>query len=510
MADPLYELLAPHFDAPDSSSPTSTTPTTRSVPSADDPVTTVYLARLSTLSLSALTTTESHTLAQASHSSLISLQALSTRSHKSVITASDHLTTLRTTLPQIAEEATSVQDAIPKLDEDALRFSQAYSKTADTPVLDRRRKAMLLARNVDRLSDIMELPSLLSSAISSSTSSSAVSSTAVSASSSTANYGSALDLDGHIKRLHTLYPHSPLIQSVSKQAEQAMRGMASNLISNLRAPGIKLAAAMRAVEWLRRIAPELEDAGGSDRDASRGGGLEALFLVCRLSNLVSMLDALEPLRDLADHETQRQGQNRGRRKGGSESGWSGGQQTERYLKRYIEIFREQTFVIISMFKSIFPSSVIAMQDGRAGSSEVAAGKEDPLQPLPSALSTFPLHLIDLLAKTLQAYLPNVRDKASRESLLTQVLYCAGSLGRLGGDFSMILAMLEEGEEDEERKKKDDDDDEEKGDDSPDSDVQESQPEWVEVMQKHRVLAGRLELLASGAGGGGSHGSVEAG
>ena len=367
---------------------------------------------------------------------------------------------------------------------------------------------MLLSRNVDRLTDILELPSLLSSAISSSTSSSVVSSGATSVS-STANYASALDLDAHIKRLQTLYPKSPLIQSVSAQAEQAMRGMATNLISNLRAPGIKLAAAMRSVEWLRRIAPELEDTGATDNNGRPGGGLEALFLVCRLSNLTSMLEALAPLRDLADQETQRRLQQRGKRKGaGSERDWSGGQQTERYLKRYIEIYREQTFAMISMFNSIFPVSAVSTQDGSKGRPKADSDRGDPLQPLPSAISSFPLHLVDILSGTLRQYMPNVRDKTTRESLLTQVLYCAGSLGRLGGDFSLLLATLDE--QNEHRSEGDEARTQDDGEREADDEGPGAIPEWIEVMQKHRVLAGRLELLASGVGSGPNPGSVDAG
>jgi hypothetical protein len=165
------------------------------------------------------------------------------------------------------------------------------------------------------------------------------------------------------------------------------------------------------------------------------------------------------------------------------------------LKRYIEIFREQSFAIISMYKSIFPSSPDASTTGSEelgpkfrslGLKSAPAPQtsvpqaHDPLMPLPSALSTFPLHLVDLLTSTLKPYLPNVRDKASRESLLTQVLYCAGSLGRLGGDFSLVLAFLMDGDENEDA----------------------DEGEWVEVMRKHRVLAGRLEAMASGGGAGG--------
>jgi hypothetical protein len=117
-----------------------------------------------------------------------------------------------------------------------------------------------------------------------------------------------------------------------------------------------------------------------------------------------------------------------------------------------------------MFRSIFPATA---ENGLKGTNGLKTN--DPLRPLPSALSSFPLYLIDMLLETLRRYLPNVQDKSSRDSLLTQVLYCAGSLGRLGGDFSIILAFLDEqGEENEE--------------------------EWVDIIKKHRVLAGRLELM----------------
>lgn len=36
----------------------------------------------------------------------------------------------------------------------------------------------------------------------------------------------------------------------------------------------------------------------------------------------------------------------------------------------------------------------------------------------------------------------------------------------------------------------------------DEDEDQDEGEWVEVMRKHRVLAGRLEAMASGSGGGG--------
>ncbi|MCJ1457631.1 hypothetical protein MMC28_007999 [Mycoblastus sanguinarius] len=467
MKDPLYELLSPYFDTPAFPRP---------VPNVQDRGTTKYLNRLSTLPLTSLTSTEPQSLAQASHTNLLSLQSLSARSNSAIVASSDHLSSLHTSLPRLAAEAESLRNAIPNLDDQAVAFAERYSRSAENEVLDRRKKALLMARNADRLSDILDLPTLLSSAISSSTAQGA---------SNTTNYASALDLHSHIKRLNLLYQDSELVSSIYQQTKEAMQEMTTRLISSLKSQNIKLAAGMRTVGWLRRVAPELDGTS-----SNREGTLGALFLVCRLATLVSILSALDPLRDLADQETAIR-LRESSKKVMKNDVWSGGQQTERYLKRYIEIFREQSFAIISMYKSIFPAvpdnvasedlslkfKSLGLKSAPSLQSNGLAQEKDPLSPLPSALSTFPAHLVSLLAETLKQYLPNVRDKSSRESLLTQVLYCAGSLGRLGGDFSLLLADL--GREDESE------------------DDMEDDGEWVEVMKKHRVLAGKLESLASG-------------
>lgn len=461
MSDSLYELLAPHLGQNGAAS----------LRAPGDAVTSTYLARLTTLPLSSLSGSEPQSLAQTSHSLLLSLQALSSRSHKAVIASSDHLSSLQTTLPAIAESTTKLQDAIPKLDDEALRFATTYNKNTENAILDRRRKALLLSRNSDRLADVLELPSLLSSAISTSGATSTTNTTTSSSSSSaTINYASALDLNAHIRRLHGLYPESRLVSSVTAQAEEEMQAMTTNLISSLKSQGLKLAAAMRTISWLRRIAPEL-DTPGSEVGSAHEGSLGGLFLVCRLANLMAMLGALEPLRELADQELANNASSPAGAKKDPSTAWSGGQQTERYLKRYIEIFREQSFAIISMFRSIFPAA--AEEVDAATAKKGSSSDLDLLQPLPSSLSTFPLHLVSVLLDTLKKYLPNIQDRGARDSLLTQVLYCAASLGRLGGDFSLVLTFLEGeagGEEGGEME------------------------EWVEVIRKHRVLAGKLEVM----------------
>ncbi|EFQ86086.1 hypothetical protein PTT_18750 [Pyrenophora teres f. teres 0-1] len=469
MADPLYELLIPYFDA------------ANDAPPPNSPQTNAYLARLTTLPLAALGSSEQQSLSQSSQSILRSLHALSKRSHKPIIASIDHLGHLAKTLPQIGQDAGAIQTSLPKLETAAQSFAEKYSRGSENAILDRRRKAMLLSRNMDRVSDVLDLPTLLSSAISSST---AAAQATASSATTNANYASALDLYAHIKRLHTLYPNSVLVSSLTTQAEQEMKTMTTNLISSLQSQGIKLAGAMRTIGWLRRVAPELDEAW-STKQAGIGSGegtLGALFLVCRLACLELITAALDPLRELADQESEK----RNSKTAKGDAGWAAGQQTEKYLKKYLEVFREQSFAIISMYKSIFPSALPA-----PGSEEIAPAvkpvtSQNPLQPIPSALATFPLHLVEMLFDTLRAYLPNVQDRSARDSLLTQVLYCAASLGRLGGDFSIMIALLEEdlraelheGDEDENMES-------------------EPEEEWIDVMKKHRVQASRLELLASG-------------
>ncbi|CAK7563983.1 MAG: hypothetical protein SEPTF4163_001866 [Sporothrix epigloea] len=516
MADLLYDLLVnSHNSSFSPSVPPSEPLSSAPAPGPADPDALAYLASLAARPLSSLQSEEPLKLSQESHSLQLALQGLAKKSYQPVLLSAARHETINVALPQLAASTTELRKSIPALDDEALRFSTTYRAPKTTTatagsdaatkrgnnsdVLGRRRQALLLARNVERLVDMLELPPLLASSVAT----------------APVNYASALDLNGHIRRLHALFPDSPLVRSVANEADESMRATATNLILSLKAPGLKLAASLRTVSWLRRVLPDLEAAAGAvtseatqaqahaaaaaaahaqhqsaytssggsrtHRDAAaQERALGALFLVCRLATLTTTLDALAPLRDLANQERLRQ------KTIGTGHAWSGGQQTERYLKRFIEIFREQSFAIVSMFRSVFPeagpetseetkndaASALKSKYGQTGldteGKNAATHSDDSLETMPSALATFPLHLVDLLLDTLREYLPIVRNQASRDSLLTQVLYCADSLGRLGGDFGLFLATLDVGEE--------------------------AEAEWVEVVRRHRQLAGRLESI----------------
>ncbi|KAK4901096.1 hypothetical protein LTR27_001652 [Elasticomyces elasticus] len=468
---------------------------------ANDAQTSSYLTRLTTLSLPDLSTTEPASLLQAAHSHLRNLQALSKRSHKAVIASASHLAELSNILPGLNTQAQTLREHVPTLENAATTFASKYARnTTETPVLDRRKRALLLTRNLDRVSDVLELPSLLSSTVAAAQTPNTNTNTGTAATTTT-SYASALDLHAHIKRLHTLYPHSALIHNISQSAEQEIERLTGILITSLQSPGLKLAAAIRTIGWLRRVAPELAEASKPGA-SSDGGALATLFLLSRLRNLNNNLAALEPLRELADQETVRRkrlqstnGVSKAKQgavqQAGSGSGAStAGQSSESYLKRFLEIFREQSFAVISMYRSVFPTGLPTPElDGRTGNDD-----DEALLPLPSPLSTFTLHLVDMLAETLREYMPNITDRSSRESLLTQVLYCAGSLGRLGGDFGLMIAVL--GEElaiDGQNGGEIDDD-------------VDTEVEWLQVMKKHRIQASRLEVLARGVGTGVRKGS----
>ena len=403
MAEALQELLDPQQTVRDSTA-------------------SEYFAQLADQPAHALRSSEPQRLAHTSHTLLLSIQALSKRSHKPIVESATKHASLRRSLPALAQHATELSQAVPRLDSQAETFSDTYGKAAESKTLARRKQALRLLQNSERLVDVMELPPLLNSAVMT----------------TPVNYTSTLDLYAHVRRLASLYPSSPLVMSIMGEADAAIRQMATDLINTLKTPNLKLAAALRTVGWLKRLVPDLMPGVPAEE------ALPALFLVCRVATLISLLEALEPLRELAEEERAQQGK--------SAQSSFGGQQTERYLKRYIEIFREHSFSIASVFKNV-----------NASFTSASVVSEDPLRPPPPAISTLPLHLVDMLLETLRLYLPTVKDQSARESILTQVLYCSGSFGRLGADFGMLLATI-------------------------------GVSEWADVVKRHRLLAGRLESV----------------
>jgi hypothetical protein len=418
--DPLLELLQQHI------------PTLTVMPKE---TTTAYLTRLTSLPLSTIKTTEPASLSTTIHTLDLSLQSLASRNYRAIITSSHHLSSLSTSVTALSTSLDSLKSALPDLDTSLSTFNQIYARDTSQH-LHLRAKNQLLNTNLERILDILHLPSLLHSLIAS------------------ANYPSALDTLAHVRRLKALYPDSPTVSSVHTSCEALQKTLSANLIITLRGP-LKLPVAMKTVGFLRRTL------GSGDERAIR-----AIFLVCRHAHLHALLDALQPLRVLADES---------------------GVQTERFLKRWLEVFREQSFGIVSMYRSIFPGALstpggtstpqLQQQQVRPGHSRSSSSLSNLLAEEPDGgsppdpVAGFEEHLVAMLVEVLREYLPKVEERGVRESLLTQVLYASGSLGRLGGEFAGVLAGVE--------------------------DVFTGEEEFVDVVKRQRVLAGRLEAMAAG-------------
>ncbi|GAO19918.1 uncharacterized protein UV8b_00165 [Ustilaginoidea virens] len=390
---------------------------------ASDVTAVAYLEYLAGQPVDSLRNFEPQNLSHALYLLLRSVQSLSKKSYEFIVdSATDH-TSLEQLLPILRTRSNDLMHLVPRIDQEAERFSNGFSKVSDN-IINKRKQALRQLHNSGRLVDLMGLPALLKSAIKSN---------------AAANYSSALDIYAHAHRLASLYPTSSLVISVTNEATTALKQMAEDLMASLKTTNLKLASGLRTVGWLKRIIPVLVS------ETSMEQALPAIFLVCRLNALILTLDALHPLKELADKEGVRHTTYVSQM-------WSGGQHTERYLKRFIEVFREHSFSLVSVSKSVDASF--------ANSSGL---KDNVLYPFPPILACFPLHMVGLLLDTLQLYLPNIKDKTSRESIFTQLLYCAGSLGRLGVDFGMLLSVI-------------------------------GMNEWIGIVKRHRLLAGRLESV----------------
>ncbi|KAJ6257091.1 hypothetical protein Dda_7976 [Drechslerella dactyloides] len=491
MADPLLDFLA------DSLPPELTERGSEHAAAAS-----AYLSRLTALSFNDIANNEPAVLKSSNQSINLSLQSLASRSYPGFISASEQLSTLPASLDKLNDSIEELKSHLPALDAHLTSFSQKYHKSS--PFLQERARKHTLARTFPKLLDILELPTLLQSAIASS------------------NPSLALDVHSHVRRLHQLYPTTPIIISVARECDGLLRILNTQLLTTLRGP-LKLPTAIKTIGYLKRTSPDVssaEEVWGS------------IFLVARLAFLNSLFQALDPLRELADAEREEWAKSQQQAESNSDAAAattsstssaaasaarrlrSTGHQTERYLKRWIEVFREQSFAIVTMYRSVFPpagsgssatlqvsaylapQTPVTPQIRRASSTGNISGIGSALSGsdtadadapgIPSPLVTFVPHLVTLLTSTLRNYLPVVSDNSARESLLTQLLYAAGSLGRLGGDFGMILATGLLGVDS-------------SGSDDPAVGVDAEGGEWVDIMQKHRVLAERLEELAAGKG-----------
>jgi len=114
----------------------------------------------------------------------------------------------------------------------------------------------------------------------------------------------------------------------------------------------------------------------------------------------------------------------------------------RYLKQYFELMREHLFAIFTQYRSIF-SEDYDFNGLTEKTDDEGIGNLSPQEEIifsHNILPSFALHITEHINDTLRTYLPAIpyEDRQTRQSLLTQMLYCAQSLARVGCDFTDVV------------------------------------------------------------------------
>ncbi|KAK9373185.1 oligomeric Golgi complex subunit 8 [Lipomyces chichibuensis] len=372
MADPLLDMLMPHLPK---NVVAGLTTSPQPVLLAD------YLQHIRGLQVSSISSEAAQLSAslQAVDKSLTSL-AINSRPH--LLSTSATLKAFTDSFNSLTLKVPSLSQIIPELESNVSQFH---------PVNDRQASATLLS-NVDKVLDILELPSLVLTCV------------------RNGYYAEALDLVGHVRRLAIRYKNVTVIEMIQAEVDDALLEMTTILLRLLR-ENVQLPTAIKVISYLRRLQPF---------QASPNPTLELqhIYLLSRMIHLKSQLQSLDPLKSIP----------------------------EKYLKRYIEFFREFVFAAIVGFRSIFPKEN-DKESSKVGSSTLSTqltGSKDVsdtsvVDAGEQLLSSFIYHTTMDLKNTIKDMLPMVPDKSSYASLYLQVIYSSQSLARVGGEFWGIMA-----------------------------------------------------------------------
>jgi hypothetical protein len=105
--------------------------------------------------------------------------------------------------------------------------------------------------------------------------------------------------------------------------------------------------------------------------------------------------------------------------------------------------REHLFAIFTQYRSIFSEDYEFTATKTNKSDDPMIGNLSPQGELlftQNILPSFALNITDHILQTLNTHLPSINydDRQTRQSLLTQLLYCAQSLARVGCDFTDVV------------------------------------------------------------------------
>lgn len=240
---------------------------------------------------------------EASHGSIQStLISLTQTSYKQFIDSSKSISQFSEKFDAFKNQTNEFSEAANTTTIDTT-ISTASSSSSSSAVEQKSNDPVILLKNLDKVQDILELPSLAMACV------------------RNGYYSEALDLASHARRLKLRYTNIKIINQVQQEIDQVIRKMTAQLFKLLRQQS-KLPTLIKVVSYLRRVHPFY-----NAPDATRQ--LQHLFLASRLNFIKSQLQTLTPLK---------------------------AQSPDKYLKKYIEVYREHVYATVTGFKSIFPSS----------------------------------------------------------------------------------------------------------------------------------------------------------
>ncbi|RUP50727.1 Dor1-like family-domain-containing protein [Jimgerdemannia flammicorona] len=374
-----------------------------------------YLTRLTSMSLDSLSN-EPALLSEEQTKIRSELKDLAFREYPSFIHANECRLEVHDTMDQLSSHLATFTRTVPSLE------SACHDFTAQAALLtqDRARVSTVLDSH-QALLDILEIPPLMETCV------------------RNGYYAEAMDLAAHVQRLQLRHPTIPLIAQIADQVRAASELMLTQLVTLLRRP-IKLPAAMNVVGYLRRM-----EAFENEVE------LRMVFLKCRDDYLRGLVDALkkESLNGFNSKVIDR-----------------GGVEAFEYLKKYIDLQREQLFDIITQYWSIFSEDHVSSASAYSlplpfsSSSSASSSTFSNSTAAVTILPDYIVHLLTSFRQTLATHLPQITDISYLSSLLTQLMYCGMSLGRVGLDFrhlvttyfetsveSIILRLLDAAERD---------------------------------------------------------------
>ncbi|OZJ05060.1 hypothetical protein BZG36_02094 [Bifiguratus adelaidae] len=317
------------------------------------------------------------------------LQSLVLDEYQSIVKARDvqidtevRLDDLRAHLDGFESMVTDVMNSCKDFDQEVSAF------------LDVRSELESILDNHDSLLDLLEIPQLMETCV------------------RNGYYQEAMDLSAHVTRLANRHSEVKLLQSIQHQTQQTLAFMQLQLIRLLQKP-IRLPVAMNIVGNLRRM-----------RTFGRGEmELRVAFLKCRrLYFQALMLELEREVEKSSEFVSKNQREFKQRF-------------VYDFIKKAIDLLREHLFEVATQYTSIFQSST---PRSRSISESHSAPPPASTIVTTSLLPTYTTDLTKTLLDILRKYLPQVNDTASLSSILTQLMYCGMSLGRVGLDFRHLV------------------------------------------------------------------------